>query len=75
MSVTNGGPAPQAGMPETAVSQIGVLTQYVKDYSFENPNSPRSLAPSTQQPRININIAVETAPLTESDPVTWSKPC
>jgi preprotein translocase subunit SecB len=67
MSVTNGGPAPQVGMPETAVPQIGILTQYVKDFSFENPNAPRSLAPSSQQPRININIAVEAAPLTETD--------
>jgi preprotein translocase subunit SecB len=67
MSVTNGGPAPQAAMPQTAVPQIGVLTQYVKDFSFENPNAPRSLTPSTQPPRININIAVEAAPLTETD--------
>jgi preprotein translocase subunit SecB len=67
MSVTNGGPAPQAGMPQTAVPQIGILTQYVKDYSFENPNAPRSLAPSTQQPSISINISVEAAPLTETD--------
>src|SRR5271154_2501695 len=62
MSMTNGGPEPQMAMP-----QIGVVTQYVKDFSFENPNAPRSMAPSTQQPAININIAVEAAPLTETD--------
>ena len=62
MSMTNGGPQPQVLMP-----QIGVLAQYVKDFSFENPNAPRSMAPSTQQPTININIAVEAAPLTETD--------
>jgi preprotein translocase subunit SecB len=45
MSTTNGGPQPQAAMP-----QIGVLAQYVKDFSFENPNAPRSLAPTGQQP-------------------------
>ena len=67
MSLTNGGPEPQTGPPQTAVPQIGILTQYVKDYSFENPNAPRSLAPSTQQPQIGINIAVETAPLSETD--------
>jgi preprotein translocase subunit SecB len=50
-----------------AMPQLGVMTQYVKDFSFENPNAPRSMAPSTQQPAININIAVEAAPLTESD--------
>ena len=61
MSATNGGPEPQTGMP---VPQIGVLMQYVKDFSFENPNAPRSLAPSTQPPTININVGVEAAPLT-----------
>jgi preprotein translocase subunit SecB len=62
MSVTNGGPVPQMPIP-----QIGVLAQYVKDFSFENPSAPRSLAPSTQQPNIAINIAVEAAPLGETN--------
>jgi len=67
MSVTNGGPAPQTAGPQMPVPQIGILTQYVKDFSFENPNAPRSLAPSTQQPAIAINIGVEAAPLAASD--------
>lgn len=67
MSATNGGPAPQPGMAQMPMPQIGVLTQYVKDFSFENPNAPRSMAPSTQQPAININIGVDAAPLTETD--------
>lgn len=67
MSMTNGGPAPQTGTPQMPTPQIGVLTQYVKDFSFENPNAPRSLAPSTQQPAINVNIGVDAAPLTETD--------
>lgn len=62
MSMTNGGPEPQMAMP-----QIGVLAQYVKDFSFENPNAPRSMAPSTQQPAINIQIAVDAKPMTETD--------
>ncbi len=62
MSMTNGGPEPQMVMP-----QIGVLAQYVKDFSFENPNAPRSIQPSTQQPAINIQIAVDAAPLSETD--------
>jgi preprotein translocase subunit SecB len=62
MSMTNGGPQPQMGMP-----QIAVLAQYVKDLSFENPNAPRSMAPSTQQPAINIQVAVDAAPMTDSD--------
>jgi preprotein translocase subunit SecB len=64
MSATNGGPEPQTGMP---VPQIGVLMQYVKDFSFENPNAPRSLAPSTQPPTIGINVGVEAVPLAATD--------
>jgi preprotein translocase subunit SecB len=41
--------------------------QYVKDFSFENPNAPRALTPSSQQPSIKINIGVEAAPLTDTD--------
>lgn len=62
MSVTNGGPEPQMAMP-----QVGVLAQYVKDLSFENPNAPRSMAPSAQQPTINIQVAVDAAPLSATD--------
>ena len=62
MSATNGGPQPQVAMP-----QIGVLAQYVKDLSFENPNAPRSLAPTGQQPTINIQVNVEAAPVSETD--------
>lgn len=67
MSATNGGPEPQAAAPQMPMPQIGILTQYVKDFSFENPNAPRSMAPSAQQPAININIGVDAAPLTETD--------
>ena len=62
MSTTNGGPVPQAAMP-----QIGVLGQYVKDLSFENPHAPRSLAPTGQQPTINIQVNVEATPLSPTD--------
>jgi preprotein translocase subunit SecB len=62
MATTNGGPqAPAAG------PQIGVLAQYVKDFSFENPNAPRSMAPSGQQPTINIQVNVDAAPMSGSD--------
>jgi len=67
MSVTNGGPTPQAGTAQMPMPQIGILTQYVKDFSFENPNAPRSIAPAAQQPAISINIGVDAAPLSESD--------
>lgn len=62
MSMTNGGPQPQMGMP-----QIGVLAQYVKDLSFENPHAPRSMAPSAQQPSINVQVNVEASPISDTD--------
>ncbi len=62
MSTTNGGPQPQMAMP-----QIGIITQYVKDFSFENPHAPRSLAPSNTPPNINIQINVDAAPMSETD--------
>ncbi len=37
--------------------QVGILTQYVKDLSFENPNAPASLQVETA-PRIEVNINV-----------------
>jgi len=65
---TNGGPQPDA---QAAPPQLNVLAQYVKDFSFENPNAPRSLQPSNQQPQINIQINVNASPLqgaqTQSD--------
>jgi preprotein translocase subunit SecB len=57
---TNGGP--QAAEAQAA-PQLNVLAQFVKDFSFENPNAPRSLQPSNQQPQINIQINVNAAPL------------
>jgi preprotein translocase subunit SecB len=62
MSTTNGGPQPQMVMP-----QIGVLAQYVKDLSFENPHAPRSMAPSSAQPAINIQVNVDAAQVAETD--------
>src|SRR5580704_18957693 len=62
MSTTNGGPQPQMAMP-----QIGVITQYVKDFSFENPHAPRSLAPSSKPPNIGIQINVDAAPMSDTD--------
>jgi preprotein translocase subunit SecB len=57
---TNGGPQPD---PQAAPPQLNVLAQYVKDFSFENPNAPRSLQPSNQQPQINIQINVNASPM------------
>src|SRR5262245_4257400 len=74
MSITNGGPGgvmPNVGGPQPAPDkppQLNVLAQYIKDFSFENPNAPRSLAPAQQQqPTINIQINVGAKPLNETE--------
>jgi preprotein translocase subunit SecB len=46
--------------------QLSVLAQYIKDFSFENPNAPRSLTPS-QQPTVNLQINVNATPLAPTD--------
>jgi len=60
MTVTNGGPV------RNDQPQLNVLAQYIKDFSFENPNAPQSLSPG-QQPSINIQINVNARPLGETD--------
>jgi Preprotein translocase subunit SecB len=68
----NGGP-PQGQTPQEGQAQPGqppqlqVLAQYIKDFSFENPNAPRSLAPTQTQPQINIQINVGVQQLAATD--------
>jgi preprotein translocase subunit SecB len=64
MSITNngGGQAPEGAAP--AQPQMNVLGQYIKDFSFENPNAPRG---ATQQPSINIQINVGPRQLSPTD--------
>ena len=44
---------------------ITVNAQYIKDFSFENPNAPRSLVNSGKPPNVEVNINVEARPLSE----------
>src|SRR5690242_12116492 len=70
MTTTNGGPGgPGAAAPEQQGQppQLNVLAQYIKDFSFENPNAPNSLTPSQQQPAINIQINVNARPIADTD--------
>src|SRR5882762_3451068 len=64
MTTTNGGPTPQ---PQQQAPSLNVLGQYIKDFSFENPNAPRSLAPKEVQPAINIQINVGVGQLAPTD--------
>jgi preprotein translocase subunit SecB len=61
MSTTNGGPSADQ------LPQLNVVAQYIKDFSFENPNAPQSLAPKQEPPQINIQINVNATPLSDTD--------
>jgi preprotein translocase subunit SecB len=58
---SNGGAEPGAATP-----RFSVLAQYIKDFSFENPNAPRTLAPQ-QGPNISLQINVNARQLAPSD--------
>ena len=66
---TNGGEQPQAqqNAPQLSAPQLNVLAQYIKDFSFENPNAPRSLGPAPTPPAINIQINVGVGQLSATD--------
>jgi preprotein translocase subunit SecB len=52
-----GGPAPTPDADTTP--QIGLIAQYIKDLSFENPNAPQSLqANGAERPQIDVTINV-----------------
>jgi len=40
---------------------LSILTQYIKDLSFESPNAPAALRARDKAPAINININVHAA--------------
>lgn len=62
MTNTNGGTAQAEAAP-----QLNSLTQYVKDFSFENPNAPRSLGQQQQAPQISLNVNVGGQGLSDTD--------
>ncbi len=62
MAEQNGTAAAQNNQP-----RLQVLAQYVKDFSFENPDAPNSLRMREQPPRINIGINVAANQLNQGD--------
>jgi preprotein translocase subunit SecB len=56
-------PPPQPGAQPT----MRILAQYLKDFSFENPNAPQSLAQQGKQPDINVSVNVNAKNLAPSD--------
>lgn len=55
------------GTGQPTVAQLRILTQYVKDASFENPNAPQSLGPSEEQPNISVRVDVGVQRLSDTD--------
>ena len=50
-----------------AAPSLNALAQYCKDFSFENPNAPRSLQPQQQGPQINLQVNVNAKQLAQED--------
>jgi len=56
--------APQNGEAQAQKSAITINGQYIKDLSFEAPNSPQILNDlQSQQPDVNINVDVQATKL------------
>ncbi len=53
---------PQQGQPS-----LNALVQFTKDFSFENPNAPRSLGPQDKAPNISINVNVNAKQLADTE--------
>lgn len=47
--------------------EFRILTQYVSDLSFENPNAPQSLGSLTEQPRIDVRVDVGVKGVSDTD--------
>ena len=50
------GDAPEAQNGQAAGPAIRILAQFVRDFSFENPNAPESLRATDGQPNIDMNV-------------------
>ncbi len=52
----------QDAAQEQPQQSLVIHTQYIKDFSFENPNSPQMLIEQEGQPEIEINVNVTANP-------------
>ena len=67
MTMTTNGGGEEPAPPNNLAPNIGVIAQYTKDFSFENPNAPNSLLQQQQQPQISIQINVNPRQLSATD--------
>lgn len=63
-----GQPIPQQGEKfQAADLPVAILTQYVRDISFENPNAPDSLRGGQATPELDVNIGMDARKLPDQD--------
>jgi preprotein translocase subunit SecB len=55
----------ETGASAKAQPMVQFAAQYVKDLSFENPNSPRSVTQPSQAPQVSVNVDVRTQQMGE----------
>jgi preprotein translocase subunit SecB len=46
---------------------IAIISQYIKDFSFENPNAPNSLVKLAKTPSVELGIDLNISKISESD--------
>jgi preprotein translocase subunit SecB len=52
---------------ENKAPMLNAMVQYTKDFSFENPNAPRSLGPQSKPPNISIQVNVNARKVADTD--------
>ena len=57
--------SPKGIAPQRIDQQLTVHAQYIKDFSFENPNAPQSLMKREKSPEIAVEINVSATPLND----------
>jgi preprotein translocase subunit SecB len=62
----NGNSSAAGQAPENQPS-LNAMVQFTKDFSFENPNAPRSLGPQERQPNISVSVNVNAKQLAPTD--------
>lgn len=55
-----------AGQQTPQGAQLNVLAQYIKDLSFESPNAPKSLHGPGNNPKLQVNVRVDSERQEES---------
>ncbi len=52
---------------QAAASPINIMAQYVRDLSFENPNTPDSLRADAAPPEMDINIGMDARKIEDDE--------